>query len=106
VICCESALAHICALTGTECWVPYSRLGKDYRLGTNGRDQVWSNHRVFNQGEDLRWATVFNDISLALEDRIHALDRQVGKKSARSLARRRRPRTTAGSCQTIEGTGR
>ena len=77
VICCESALAHICALTGTECWVPYSRLGKDYRLGTNGRDQVWSNHRVFNQGEDLRWAPVFNDISLALQARVEGFDRTV-----------------------------
>ncbi len=84
VICCESALAHICVLAGTECWVPYSRLGKDYRLGSHGRDQVWSRHRVFNQGEDLKWQPVFNDIAFALEARIHALDRAVGKKSARA----------------------
>jgi len=84
VICCESALAHIAVLAGTECWVPYSRLGKDYRLGAFGRDQLWSKHRVFNQGEDLLWQPVFNDIELALEARIHALDRTAGKKSARA----------------------
>ncbi len=76
MICCESALAHIAAMTGTECWVPYSRLGKDYRLGPLGRDQVWSNHRVFNQGEDLKWQPVFNDIELALEARMYKLQRK------------------------------
>jgi len=84
VICCESALAHIAALAGAECWVPYSRLGKDYRLGSHGKHQLWSNHRVFNQGEDMRWQPVFDDIALALEARVHAIDRAVGKKSARA----------------------
>ena len=83
VICCESALGHIAALAGTECWLPYSRLGLDYRIGVKGNDQVWSKHRVFKQGETLTWQPVFNDISFALEARIHGLDKAVGKKSAR-----------------------
>jgi hypothetical protein len=84
VICCESALGHIAALAGTECWMPYSRLGKDYRLGPHGKHQLWSNHRVFNQGEDLKWQPVFDDIEFALKARIHGIDRAVGKKSARA----------------------
>ncbi len=85
VICCESALGHIAALAGTECWMPYSRLGLDYRLGVKGNDQVWSEHRVFKQGEDLKWSGVFDDIAFALEARVkYGLDRSVGKKSARA----------------------
>ncbi len=85
VICCESALGHIAALAGTECWMPYSRLGLDYRLGVKGNDQVWSEHRVFKQGEDLKWSGVFDDITFALEARVkYGLDRSVGKKSARA----------------------
>jgi hypothetical protein len=70
VISCESALAHIAALAGTECWIPYSRLGLDYRLGIDGKDQVWSKHRVFKQGEDMRWGPVFDEIALALRERL------------------------------------
>jgi len=59
VICCESALAHICGLVGKECWVPYSYLGRDYRLA-NGNDILWyPGHRVFRQGKDRRWEPVF-----------------------------------------------
>ena len=70
VICCESALGHIAALAGKECWMPYCRLGLDYRIGVIGDDQIWSNHRVFKQGEDLRWAPVFDEIAVALEQRV------------------------------------
>lgn len=82
VICCESALGHIAALTNTECWIPYSHLGLDYRLGVYGDDQVWSNHRVFKQGEDRQWGPVFDEMTFNLAVRIHGPDQKVGKKSA------------------------
>src|SRR6202021_1266690 len=41
VICCESALTHICATAGTEAWVPYSWLGRDYRVGHSGEIRMW-----------------------------------------------------------------
>ncbi len=78
VICCESALAHICSLAGTECWVPYSYLGLDYRMGVTGDRQFWSKHRVFKQGEDQSWPKVFERIETALRARINN-DRLSGK---------------------------
>jgi hypothetical protein len=85
VICCESALGHICALAGKECWIPYSHLGLDYRLGAFGTDQLWSKHRVFKQGADRDWQPVFNDICYALTTRVkHGLDKKAGSQSARA----------------------
>jgi hypothetical protein len=69
VICCESAMGHICAALGKECWMPYSRLGKDYRMGIDGTKQLWSKHRPFLQGADLSWEPVFEQICQALEER-------------------------------------
>lgn len=70
VICCESALAHICAAAGTECWMAYSYLGRDYRIGCTGEHQLWSRHRIFRQGPDLQWAPVFREIGEALRERV------------------------------------
>jgi tetratricopeptide (TPR) repeat protein len=79
VICCESALGHICVMVGKECWIPYSYLGLDYRVGMRGADQLWSNHRIFKQGEDRQWQPVFFDICFALEARVrHGLDKKAG----------------------------
>lgn len=70
VICCESALGHICAAAGKEAWVPYSFLGRDYRLGAKGENQLWSSHRIFRQGPDQRWDPVFEEIIEALRERV------------------------------------
>lgn len=71
VICVESALGHICALAGTECWIPYSRYGKDYRLGLTGENPIWTpKHRVFRQDRDGKWEPVFQRIVTALEERL------------------------------------
>ena len=69
VVTIESALGHICTLAKTETWVPYSFLGRDYRVGVDGTDQIWSKYRVFPQGEDLHWQPVFDQIVEALHDR-------------------------------------
>ena len=62
IITCESALGHIAALAGKECWIPYSWLGRDYRLGSDGSDQVWSKHRIFCQDSTMQWGPVFDKI--------------------------------------------
>lgn len=69
VICCESALGHIAAMTHTPCWHPYSYMGRDWRLGLSGENMLWrpDTHRVFRQGQDQRWQPVFDDICAALE---------------------------------------
>lgn len=69
VITIESALGHICTLAGVETWVPYSYLGRDYRLGYDGSDQIWSNYRVFRQGPEMQWQPVFDEIVQALKER-------------------------------------
>lgn len=72
VISIESALPHICSMIDKECWVPYSALGKDYRLGVDGTDRLWTpHHRVFCQqmGEP-NWNATFGRIIAALRERI------------------------------------
>ena len=69
-IACESALGHICTLAGKEFWCPYSHQGRDYRLGVDGSDQIWSKYRVFPQGPDMRWEPVFAEIVQALKERV------------------------------------
>lgn len=72
VISVESALPHICALAGKECWVPYSYLGRDYRLGSDASDMIWtSKHRVFQQSSDQKWEPVFERIVEALRECVH-----------------------------------
>ncbi len=69
VVTIESALGHICTLAKTETWVPYSYMGRDYRVGVDGSDQIWSKYRVFPQGDDLCWQPTFDAIVEALHER-------------------------------------
>jgi len=70
IITCESALGHIAAMVGKECWIPYSYLGRDYRLGHAGKDRLWApHHRVFRQGQDMQWRPVFDKIVEALREK-------------------------------------
>lgn len=85
IICCESALAHICALVGKECWIPYSFLGRDYRIGLDGNDQLWANHRIFRQFEGQTWKPVFDQITEALKERVYETanaDQKTARRSA------------------------
>jgi tetratricopeptide (TPR) repeat protein len=67
VVCCESALAHICAALNKECWVAYSYHGREFRIGYDGGDRLWSpRHRIFKQDETARWEPVFQQIAKAL----------------------------------------
>jgi len=79
IVSCESACAHIAALAGKECWIPYSRLGKDFRIGIDGSKAIWTpEHRFFNQTEDT-WAQTFREIVAALRERV-AMQSLKGKK--------------------------
>lgn len=71
VICCESALAHICAARDFECWMPYSYNGRDFRTGYDGTRRLWTpKTRVFKQGRDASWGPVFHEITEALRVRV------------------------------------
>lgn len=71
VISVESALPHICALAGVECWLPYSYLGRDYRIGLTGEDMIWTPlHKIFRQDKDQDWLPVFRRMAEALEQRL------------------------------------
>jgi hypothetical protein len=73
VITCESALGHICATVGKECWIPYSFLGRDYRIGHDGEDRIWTpNHTILRQGKNQRWEPVFEAIEYALAKKVRA----------------------------------
>ena len=75
VITVESALGHICSMCDFPAWIPYSRLGKDYRLSIDGSDarRLWTpKHRVFVQDEDMRWEPVFQRIVEQLQERLRA----------------------------------
>jgi len=79
VVTCESAVGHIAALAGKECWIPYSRLGKDFRVGIDGSKAIWTpNTRYFNQTEET-WTQTFRDIVIALRERV-AMQSLKGKK--------------------------
>lgn len=73
VITVESALGHICSMADKECWVPYSWLGRDYRIGaTANAKRLWNpRHMVFQQSDDMRWEPVFAGIVEALKEKIH-----------------------------------
>jgi Tfp pilus assembly protein PilF len=71
VIGCESALGHICSCVDKEFWLPYSWMGRDYRVGVDGVDRLWTpRHRIFLQGEDMNWQPVFTQIVEALKERL------------------------------------
>lgn len=71
IITCESAMGHIAALGGKECWIPYSYMGHDYRVGHDGKDRLWTpKHRIFRQGPDMKWGPVFEQIIDALDEQL------------------------------------
>lgn len=72
VISIESALPHICSIVGKECWVPYSALGKDYRVGYDGRDRLWTpHHRIFcQQLGEAGWQPTFERIIEVLREKV------------------------------------
>jgi len=72
VISVESALGHICSMGDHECWIPYSHLGRDYRIGTNeNSERLWTpKHRIFQQSSDMRWEPVFERIVEALRKKV------------------------------------
>ena len=71
VICCESALGHICALADKECWIPYSWSGRDYRIGQRGEKLLWTpKHQVFCQKQGETWQPVFDRIIQRLKDKL------------------------------------
>jgi len=74
VVTVESALGHIASMSDMECWVPYSHLGRDYRLGPLETSQrLWTpKHRVFQQSDDMRWEPVFERIVEALREKVDA----------------------------------
>lgn len=71
VITVESALGHICSMAGRACWIPYSYLGRDYRIGADeNAERLWTpKHRIFQQSEDMRWEPVFERIVEALREK-------------------------------------
>lgn len=74
VICCESALTHICAAAGRECWAPYSWLGRDYRCGHSGEIRMWQpKSTFFCQNERETWEPVFDRVVAALRERVDGL---------------------------------
>jgi tetratricopeptide (TPR) repeat protein len=76
VICCESALGHIAALVGRECWIPYSWGGRDYRVGLAGEKMLWTpKTRIFRQLQGESWSSVFKEITSALEDKLNEQSR-------------------------------
>lgn len=72
VITVESALGHICSMADRQCWIPYSHLGRDYRIGVGeGSERLWtSKHRIFQQSDDMRWEPVFERIVEALKEKV------------------------------------
>lgn len=74
VITCESALGHICATIGKECWIPYSYLGRDYRIGHDAEDRLWAPcHRIFHQGKIQRWDTAFEKVEYELAKKVRTV---------------------------------
>lgn len=72
VVSVESALGHICSMSDHECWIPYSYLGRDYRIGASeNAERLWTpRHRIFQQSDDMRWEPVFERIVEALKEKV------------------------------------
>ena len=70
-ICCESFVGHLCGALEVECWVAASKMGRDWRIGTEGDRALWyPGHRVFRQGDDRSWRPVFAAMCKALRERL------------------------------------
>jgi len=87
VICCESALGHICSMVGKECWIASSYQGRDWRIGHRGSDILWApSHRIFRQDKSRRWEPVFDRITDALQEKVDAQARAVSSKAKRVVS--------------------
>lgn len=86
VVTCESALGHISGMMGRETWVPYSYLGRDYRIGDGLKDVLWNpNHRIFMQGKDADWLPVFDSMVDELRQRVFPFQRMTEKELLQGL---------------------
>lgn len=75
VICVESALAHLCGTMGSECWIPYSAHGRDWRIGTPPRKPLWyPAHKIFPQVAGESWSPTFEKITEALREKVNAVN--------------------------------
>jgi len=70
VVGCDSALGHICTMMRKEYWLGYAWMARDYRVGFDGSDQLWSKYKVFSQGPDRQWKPVFDQMVEALKKRV------------------------------------
>ena len=71
VVTCESAVGHIAGAIAKECIIPYSYLGRDYRLGDRGDRILWYGfHSTVQQGPYCRWEPVFETIAARLRARV------------------------------------
>jgi len=64
VVCCESALGHICGLIDKPCIIPYSYGGRDWRIGNGDKPNIWyPQHKVVRQDQRKTWEPVFKIIT-------------------------------------------
>lgn len=68
----ESAVAHMAGHVGLETIIPYSRLGRDWRIGPDGsRHPLWyAKSRAIQQGADCQWEPVFKKIAEIVRDKV------------------------------------
>jgi Tfp pilus assembly protein PilF len=75
VIGCESALGHICSTVGMPYCLPYSFRGRDYRVGVDGKDRLWTpQHKIFMQDESATWDKPFDEIIDYLKELVRKKD--------------------------------
>src|SRR5215472_362051 len=87
IICCESALGHICSMVGKECWIASSYQGRDWRIGHRGSDILWApSHRICRRDKSRRWEPVFDRITDALQEKVDAQARAVSSKAKRVVS--------------------
>jgi tetratricopeptide (TPR) repeat protein len=77
VITCESALGHIAGAMGRNCWVPYSWMGRDWRIGCReGRAVLWNpNHQIFWQDQSMSWDKPFGEMERALRRKLRQMNK-------------------------------
>lgn len=71
VISIESFLPHLANAVGVETWIPYARLGGDWRCGRKGARMIWHpRSRLFHQDASDSWTPVMASITEALRERV------------------------------------
>ena len=71
VICVDTAVAHLAATLGLETWVLLPRM-RDWRWEIDGHGCLWYPRvRTFRVTEQLDWQGLMDQVTLALETRIH-----------------------------------